>query len=112
MEQVRATVLSLYDANLISGKGMIIALDCGTQEGVKPGHMLSVFAPGKTVNDPYEKKEKVTYKYLKTQVPIKVDLPPERVATAVVYKVGKKMSYALITKSKNAVKKGYKVGNP
>jgi len=110
--KVRATVLSLYEANLISGTGMIITLDCGIAEGVKPGHILGVYAPGKTVNDPHETKEKVTYKYLKTQVPIKVDLPPARVATAVVYKVGKKLSYALITKSHTAVKKGYKIGNP
>ncbi len=110
--KVRATVLSLYEASLISGKGMIVTLNCGIAEGIKPGHILSIFAPGKTVNDPYEKREKVRYKYLKTQVPVKVDLPPERIATAVVYKVGKKLSYALVTKSKNAVKKGYKVGNP
>ena len=110
--KVRATVLSLYEASLISGTGMIITLDCGISEGVKPGHILGVYAPGKTVNDPYEKREKVSYKYLKTKVPVKVDLPPERIATAVVYKVGKKLSYALVTKSKNAVKKGYKIGNP
>jgi hypothetical protein len=110
--KIRATVLSLYEAEMISGTGMIIVLDCGIAEGIKPGHILGVYKPGKTVNDPYEKKEVIEYKYLKRKVSIKVDLPPERIATAVVYKVSKKLSYALITKSDHAVKKGYKIGNP
>lgn len=110
--KVRATVLSLYEANLISGTGMIIILDSGIAEGMKPGYILGVYKQGKTVNDPYEKREQVKYKYLKTQVPIKVDLPPERIATAVVYKVDSRLSYALITHSDHPVKKGYKIGNP
>jgi hypothetical protein len=110
--KVRATVLSLYEAHLVSGVGMIVVLDCGTAEGIKAGHILGVYKPGKTVNDPYEKKEEIKYKYLKRQVAVNVDLPPERIATAVVYKVDKQLSYALITGSDHAVKKGYKVGNP
>ncbi len=110
--KVRATVLALYEANLISGTGMIVTLDCGIVEGVKPGHILGVYKQGKTVDDPYESVEKIKYKYLKTQVPVKVALPPERIATAVVYKVDKKLSYALITQSDHAVQTGYTVGNP
>ncbi|MCK5813200.1 MAG: LysM peptidoglycan-binding domain-containing protein [Cocleimonas sp.] len=110
--KVRATVLSLYEANLISGTGMIVTLDSGTAEGIKPGHILGVYKQGKTVNDPYQKIEQIKYKYLKTQVPVKVALPPERIATAVVYKVDRKLSYALITQSDHPVKKGHKIGNP
>ena len=111
-QKVRATVLSLYEAHMISGTGMIIVLDCGVAEGVKPGHILAVYKPGKTVRDPYEKKEEVKYKYLKRKIAVKVGLPPERIATAVVYKVDKKLSYALVIDSDHAVKKGYKIGNP
>ena len=42
----------------------------------------------------------------------KLALPPERVATAIVYKVLNNISYAVITGSLNVVKKGYKIGNP
>lgn len=110
--KVRATVLSLYEADLISGSGMIVVLDSGSAEGIKAGHILGVYKQGKTVNDPYKKKEEIKYKYLKRQVAVSVDLPPERIATAVVYKVEKQLSYALITGSDHAVKKGYQVGNP
>jgi hypothetical protein len=91
---------------------MIITLNKGSSSGIKLGHILGGYKPGKTIKDPYATQEEVQYKYLKRQVPIKVDLPPERIATAVVYKVDKKLSYALITTSDHAVKKGYRVGNP
>ncbi|MCK5917909.1 MAG: LysM peptidoglycan-binding domain-containing protein [Cocleimonas sp.] len=110
--KVRATILSLYEAHMISGTGMIIVLDRGATKGIKPGYVLGIYKPGKTVSDPYEKKEEIKYKYLKRQVAVKVGLPPERIATAVVYKVNKQLSYALITDSVHAVKKGYKIGNP
>ncbi|MCK5902966.1 MAG: LysM peptidoglycan-binding domain-containing protein [Cocleimonas sp.] len=110
--KVRASIISLYDAKLISGKGMIIAFNAGRQKGIKVGHILGVYAQGKTVTDPYAKIEKVDYKYIKTKTPVRIDLPPERIATAIVYKVDDKLSYALITKSDHIVKKGYKIGNP
>ena len=110
--KVRATVLSLYEAHMISGTGMIIVIDSKRAKGLKPGHILGIYKPGKTVNDPYEKHEEVKYKYLKRKIATKVGLPPERIATAVVYKVDKTLSYALITDSNHAVKKGYKIGNP
>lgn len=118
VHKVRASVLSLYEASLLSGRGMIVVLDAGMTEGIKPGHILGVYASGRLANDPYETRKKVLHKHLKdiklldAQVPVKVGLPPERVATAVVYKVSKKLSYALITKSAHEVKKGYKIGNP
>ncbi|MCK5895405.1 MAG: LysM peptidoglycan-binding domain-containing protein [Cocleimonas sp.] len=110
--KVRASILSLYEANLVSGEGMIITLNKGSASGIKLGHILGIYKPGKTIKDPYETKEETQYKYLKRHVAIKVDLPPERIATAVVYKVDKKLSYALITRSDHAVKKGYRIGNP
>jgi hypothetical protein len=110
--KVRASVLSLYEAHMVSGTGMVITLNAGSIKGIQAGHILGVYKAGKIVNDPYETRQKTEYKYLKTKVAVKVHLPPERIATAVVYKVTKKLSYALITQSNHAVKKGYKVGNP
>ena len=110
--KVRASVLSLYEAHMVSGTGMIITLNAGSTTGIQAGHILGVYKAGKIVNDPYETRQITEYKVLKTNIPVKVHLPPERIATAVVYKVTKKLSYALITQSNHAVKKGYKVGNP
>lgn len=106
-QKVRGTVMALYDASMISGTGMIITINRGKRHGYKPGYVLGVYQPSREVIDPYASKEKgyVTEKD-------KVFIPPERAATAVVYSVSDRFSYALITKSDHAVRNGYKIGNP
>lgn len=105
--KIRGTVMALYDASMISGTGMIITINKGKRDGYKPGYVLGVYQPSREVVDPYASEEKgyVTDKD-------KVFIPPERAATAVVYNVSDRFSYALITKSDHAVRNGYKIGNP
>jgi len=105
--KVRGTVMALYDASMISGTGMIITINKGKRDGYKPGYVLGVYQPSREVLDPYATKEKG---YLTDKD--KVFIPPERAATAVVYSVSERFSYALITKSDHAVRNGYKIGNP
>lgn len=108
--KVRGTVISLVDANLVTGQFMIIAINKGARYGIKPGYTLGVYAPGKAVDDPVMKaKRKYSWEPVTAA---KVHLPPKRVATAIVYKVLNDMSYALISESDNAVKEGHKIGNP
>ncbi|MEE9309657.1 MAG: LysM peptidoglycan-binding domain-containing protein [Cocleimonas sp.] len=108
--KIRATVMSLFDAEIISGQSQVIAINKGARDGIKAGYTLGIYAPGKTVDDPYAKtKQKRFYNPVSA---VKVDLPPSHVATAIVYKVLNGMSYALINESTNEVRKGYKVGNP
>lgn len=108
--KVRATVISLFDAELLAGQTRIVTINKGARHGIKLGYTLGVFTPGKTVDDPLAKtKPKYAWEPV---VPVKVNLPPARVATAIVYKVLGDISYALITESTHAVKNGYKIGNP
>ncbi len=108
--KVRGAVISLFDAHLISGQAMVVTINKGARNGIKPGYMLGVYAPGRVVDDPYEKLQR-KYSFSPDKA-VKVGLPPERVATAVVYKVENEMSYALVSESTHAVKNGYKIGNP
>jgi len=105
--KVRGTVMALYDANMLSGSGMIITINRGKRDGIKAGHVLGVYQPSRQVIDPYPSANKGY-----TSANDKLLLPPERAATAVVYSVSEQLSYALITKSDHAVKNGYKIGNP
>lgn len=106
--KIRGTVMSLQDAELLSGQRMIALINRGKRNGLRAGHVIGIYNQPRTVKDPYET---VTGKY-KTVTPASVTLPPERVATMVLYSVTDKLSYGLITESHNAVKKGYKIGNP
>ncbi|MCF6190428.1 MAG: hypothetical protein L3J51_08115, partial [Cocleimonas sp.] len=106
----RGDVISLFDAELLAGQTRIVTINLGARDGIKLGNTVGVFSPGKTVDDPIEKtKPKYSWEPV---VATKVNLPPARVATAIVYKVLGDISYALITESTHAVKNGYKIGNP
>ena len=106
-QKIRGTVISLYDASMVSGTGMIITINKGKRDGIKLGHVLGVYQPSRKVVDPYPNSSKG---YLSSND--RISLPPERAASAVVYSVTDRLSYALITKADHAVKNGYKIGNP
>ena len=89
---------------------MIITINRGARHGIKPGFTLGVYTPPRMINDPIAMTEK-KYKFQPDEH-AKLSLPPERVATAIVYNVLNNISYAVITGSLNVVKKGYKIGNP
>lgn len=105
--KVRGTVMSLYDASHISGTSMIITINKGKRDGIKPGYVLGVYQPGRSIVDPHPQGDKG---YVSASD--KLQLPPEKIASAIVYSVSERLSYALITKSEHAVKNGYKIGNP
>jgi hypothetical protein len=105
--KVRGTVMSLYDATHISGTSMIITINKGKRDGIKPGYVVGVYQPGRSIADPHPQENKGY-----VAAGDKLMLPPEQIAHAVVYSVSDRLSYALITKSQHAVKNGYKIGNP
>ena len=106
--KVRGVVMGLYDATLLSGQRMIALVNRGKRDGLQEGHIIGIYSKPKVVDDPYEKS---TNKF-KVVSAVPVTLPPERVGTMVLYSVTDKLSYGLITESYNAIKKGYKIGNP
>lgn len=105
--KVRADVISLYDAQDISGTYMIAAINKGARDHIEVGHVLGIYATGKTVSDQQQmvKKQGIV-------VPTDVQLPPEKAANLVIYKVTDKVSYGLILDATHEVKAGYKIGNP
>ena len=108
--KVRGDVISLFDAEMISAQSQIITINKGARQGIKAGYTLGVYSLGKLTNDPLVK---TTPKHrFDVAKPVQVTLPPERAATAIVYKVLNDISYAVITDSSHTVKNGYKIGNP
>lgn len=106
--KVRAEVISLFDAEAISGNYMIATINKGRADSIQVGHTLGIYASGKTVHDPH-----ATHQSREGAVmPASTQLPPEKVANMVIYKVTEKVSYGLILDATREVKEGYKVGNP
>ena len=108
--KIRGDIISLFDAKMISGQTQVITINKGKRQGMKAGFTVGVYSPGKLVNDPIAKT--VSKNRFDVAKPLKVEIPPSREATAIVYKVLNDISYAVITDSSHEVKNGYKIGNP
>lgn len=54
--QVNANIISVYDGVTQIGQYNVVVLDKGARDGMEPGHVLSVYKKGRTVEDPVAKK--------------------------------------------------------
>jgi LysM repeat protein len=119
--KVRGTILSLYDAESISGKYMVAAINRGKNHNMQVGHVIGIYTDGKVVDDNYEKARLKAYReknFLKPQQSRKaasfdtqVKLPPEHVGNMLIYKVTHNISYGLIIESSREVHLGDKIGH-
>jgi len=108
--KVRGDIISLFDAEMITGQTQVITINKGARQGIKSGFTLGVYAPGKLVDDPIERT--ISKHRFDIAKPIQVAIPPAYAATAIVYKVLDNISYAVITDSEQEVRNGFKIGNP
>lgn len=103
--KVRGDIVSLFDAQAISGNYMIAVINKGARDRIEVGHTLGVYADGKYVVDVVESCKAKSGAVCS-------QLPPEKVANLVIYKVTDRVSYGLIMDASREVKNGDKVGNP
>lgn len=106
--KVRGQIMSFYQAKYLSADCMIIVINRGKKHGIKQGYTLGVYSDGLTVRDV---NRRTTGDWLH-KFPAKSQLPPEKVAEAIVYSVSDELSYAIIINSSREVKNGDKIGNP
>ncbi|NGY04755.1 LysM peptidoglycan-binding domain-containing protein [Solimonas terrae] len=79
---VGGRILSVYDGVSQIGQYQVVTLNRGTREGIEPGHVLSILQANRTARDPYTNRL--------------VTLPPLYAGTLMVFKVEKRVSYALV----------------
>ncbi|WP_051543150.1 LysM peptidoglycan-binding domain-containing protein [Thiothrix lacustris] len=105
LTKVRADIIRLFDAQYISGNYMIAVINKGQHDQIEVGHTLGVYTQGRYVVDEVEScKGKAGA--------VCSQLPPEKVANLVVYKVTDRVSYGLVMDATREVKDGDKIGNP
>ena len=108
--KIRGDVISLFDAEMITGQTQVITINKGKRQGFKTGYTVGVYSPGKYVDDPVART--ISKNRFDVSKPVQVAIPPSLEATAIVYKVLNDISYAVITNASHEVKNGYKIGNP
>jgi LysM repeat protein len=92
-DDVRATIISVYDGVSQVGQYQVVALNRGGRNGVEPGHVFTVMQANRTAKDPYG-----------SLVGSTVKLPDMKAGTMMVFKVTPKVSFALIMEATRSIK--------
>ncbi|QTR45559.1 LysM peptidoglycan-binding domain-containing protein [Thiothrix litoralis] len=103
--KVRADIVTLFDAEYISGNYMIAVINKGQRDHIEVGHTLGVYTPGRYVVDEVETCKRKSGAVCS-------QLPPEKVANLVIYKVTDRVSYGLVMDASREVRDGDEIGNP
>ena len=93
-------IVSLYGDALTAGQNQIVALNRGSNEGVERGHVLALWRNGSTLVDKTDPSRTT------------IKLPDERHGVLFVFRVFKRMSYALILSVQDPVKPGDRFTQP
>ena len=89
--EVDGRVVSIYGGVGSAGRGSIVSLNLGTEEGIEIGHVLAL-ERNRTVAMRDAKDNKVA-----------VQIPPERVGLVFVFRTFNHISYALVVQSVSTV---------
>ncbi len=93
-------IVSLYGEALTAGQNQIVALNRGANEGMERGHVLALWRDGASVIDHTDANRPT------------IKLPDERHGVLFVFRVFKRMSYALILSVQEPVKPGDRFTEP
>ncbi|CAJ0818271.1 hypothetical protein LMG19087_03376 [Ralstonia wenshanensis] len=96
---VHGAVAKVTGGVRFGGTDQVVVLNIGSQQGLEPGHVLSLARAGALVKDATAGNEAV-------------QLPAERYGLAFVFRVFPHVAYALVTDASNAVEVGDSVSNP
>jgi hypothetical protein len=107
-EAVLGQVVAIVDGVSVAGKYQVLAFNRGSSHGLEPGNALGVFYRGEVVHDRFERGVWSAY----TANYEKVQLPDERSATVLLFKVYDRMSYALVVESSQVIRKGDFIASP
>ena len=93
-------IVSIYGDGLSAGQSHIVALNRGAVDGVEPGYVLALWRAGSAVVDPTDPRRPM------------MQLPDERGGILFVFRVFKRVSYALIVKATVPVGRGDRFSEP
>lgn len=106
-QQVEGRIMHVVDGVSLIGSYQIVSLNVGTEDGVKPGHVLSVYSTGDVVRDRFASTGLVGGLFNR-----KVRLPDEYSGELMVFQVHENMSFGLIMQATNEIHVLDTVRNP
>lgn len=97
---VEGVILAVMDGVNQIGQYDVVALNLGEREGMKTGHVLTVFEKPRRVKDPYSEDDRM------------VTLPAEREGVLIVFQVFDRVSLGLVMEANRAIAVGDTVRTP
>lgn len=101
---IEGEVIYLFDAISQVGAYQIVAANVGKQQGLEKGHVVAINKAGDAVTDPYN-----TEKRKKDEL---IQLPSEKGADAIVFRVFDRISYLFILDANRPIRNGDLVTTP
>lgn len=90
----QGSIIAVMDGVTQIGQYDVVAINRGSGDGLKPGHVLEVFKRGRTVKDRYSEEEEM------------VTLPDEKAGAMIIFRTYPEMSFALIMEATRAMTVG------
>lgn len=97
-QAISGRIIEVQDA-LQVGQFQVVIISRGQQDGVEVGHVFTVDKAGRTLVDPYKKRDVWQLQ------PETVTLPDETIGTIMVFAAFNHISYALVMKTEDAIHK-------
>ncbi|MFK7795234.1 MAG: LysM peptidoglycan-binding domain-containing protein [Gammaproteobacteria bacterium] len=101
-QDINGQIIYLYNAITQVGAYQIVVANVGKKHGIEKGHVIAINKAGRYVSDPYAEKGQKE----------KVQLPNERSADAIVFRVFDELSYLFILDANRPVREGDLVNTP
>lgn len=92
-------VIDLFGGATQIGTSQVVVVNRGKREGLEPGDVLSIYQLSRTVADPIKPMEKV-------------HLPGKRIGEVMVFRTFSKVSFGLVLRASEPVRRHYAVLNP
>lgn len=101
-QPIDGQIIHLVDAISQVGANQVVVVNVGKQEDLEVGHVLGIEQSGGTVEDPYAQDGEAA----------RVDLPPQRVGTLMLFKVFDRLAYGLVLDATQAIQLNDSVVRP
>lgn len=100
--EVDARVVSIYSSfsAAYAAQNQVVAINMGSQDGIEPGHVLSLLTKGDRIKDKTDEAKSV------------IKLPSENNGVAMVFRTFDRVSYALLLEIRTGVRVGDRLVNP
>lgn len=106
-------IISVVDGVSVIGQYQVVAINLGTEDGLEPGHVLSIRQSGEKVRDTGPKPASSAWTAaFREGFGRKVRLPTEHAGLFLVFKAYDRLSYGLIVQAEAPLRVGDAVGNP